>query len=151
MARREEPSGSVTILGGGVAGLAIGYYARQRGLPATIYEAQERPGGLCRTFAHEGFLFDSGAHRFHDKDPDITRDVRSLLGEHLCAVDRPSLIFDGGRLMNFPFRLADVLWRLGPRALARSARHGGRPSGESKPGAFELRGSRRAEVRPNAG
>ncbi len=104
-----------------MAGLALGYYARQCGVPATIYEAQERPGGLCVTFEHDGFLFDSGAHRFHDKDPGITRDVQRLLGEDLRVVDRPSMIFDDGRLMNFPFRLTDVLWHLGPRALARDA------------------------------
>jgi protoporphyrinogen oxidase len=121
MQRRGESSGSLTVLGGGMAGLAIGYYARQRGVPATVYEAQKRPGGLCRTFEHDGFLFDSGAHRFHDKDPAVTRDARRLLGDDLRAVDRPSMIFDGGRLMKFPFRLTDVLWHLGPRALARSA------------------------------
>ena len=30
-------------------------------------------GGNCRTFTCGDFKFDSGAHRFHDKDPDITR------------------------------------------------------------------------------
>jgi protoporphyrinogen oxidase len=120
MAGPGDPNRSLTILGGGVAGLAVGYYARQRGLPATIYEAQARPGGLCSTFEHEGFLFDSGAHRFHDRDPGITEDVRRLLGQDLCEVDRPSLIFDRGRLMDFPFRLTDVLRHLGPRELARS-------------------------------
>jgi len=104
-----------------MAGLAIGHYARQRGLPATIYEAQQRPGGLCLTLEHEGFLFDSGAHRFHDKDPDITRDVKRLLGKDLHAVDRPSMVFDDGRLMKFPFGLTDALWHLGPTALARNA------------------------------
>jgi protoporphyrinogen oxidase len=121
MTRQGEPRRHLTILGGGTAGLAIGYYARQRGLPATIYEGQDRPGGLCVTFERDDFLFDSGAHRFHDKDPDITRDVQRLLGEDLHVVDRPSMIFDGGRLMNFPFRLTDVLWHLGPTSLARDA------------------------------
>jgi len=113
--------GRVAVLGGGVAGLATGFYARRHGLSATVYEAQNRPGGLCVTYAHDGFRFDSGAHRIHDKDPEITRDVQSLLGEDLRPVDRPSVIFDGGRLMRFPFRLADVLSHLGPRALARGA------------------------------
>jgi protoporphyrinogen oxidase len=121
MASWGEPRQILAILGGGMAGLAIGYYARQHALPATIYEAQERPGGLCTTFEHDGFLFDSGAHRFHDKDPGITRDVQHLLGEDLRMVDRPSMIFDGGRLMNFPVRLSDVFRHLGPQALARGA------------------------------
>jgi protoporphyrinogen oxidase len=111
----------LAVIGGGVSGLAVGFYARQRGLAATVYEAQSRPGGLCVTHAHDGFLFDSGAHRLHDKDPEITRDVQALLGGSLRAVDRPSVIFDGGRLMRFPFQLTDVLWHLGPRAIARGA------------------------------
>jgi len=111
----------LAILGGGVAGLATGSYARRQGLPATVYEAQDRPGGLCVTYAHDGFRFDSGAHRIHDKDPEITRDVQSLLGEDLRPVDRPSVIYDGGRLIRFPFRLIDVLSHLGPRVVARGA------------------------------
>jgi protoporphyrinogen oxidase len=111
---------SLTVLGGGVAGLAIAFYARQQGLRTTVYEAQVSPGGLCLTFEHDGFLFDSGAHRFHDKDPDITRDVQRLLGDRLHPVDRPSMVFDGNRLMKFPFGLTDALWHLGPKALARN-------------------------------
>jgi len=109
----------LTILGAGITGLAVGSYSRRHGVPATIFEAQPRPGGLSVTFEHEGFLFDSGAHRFHDKDPSITRDVRGLLGDDLRVVDRPSRIFDDGRLLTFPFGLADVFWHLGPAMLTR--------------------------------
>jgi protoporphyrinogen oxidase len=109
----------LTILGGGITGLAAGFYARRHGVPATIFESRSRPGGLSVTFEHHGFLFDSGAHRFHDKDTSITRDVRALLGDDLRVVDRPSRIFDGGRLLNFPFQLTDVLGHLGPAAVAR--------------------------------
>ena len=80
----------LTILGAGITGLAVGSYARRHGVPATIFEAQPRPGGLSVTFEHEGFLFDSGAHRFHDKDPSITRDVRGLLGDDLRVVIGPA-------------------------------------------------------------
>jgi protoporphyrinogen oxidase len=109
----------VTVLGAGIAGLAVGYYARGRGIPATLYERERSPGGLSVTFAHEGFLFDSGAHRFHDKDDEVTRDAQALLGEDLRPVDRPSMIFEGGRLMRFPFGVGDVLRHLGPALLAR--------------------------------
>jgi protoporphyrinogen oxidase len=109
----------VTVLGAGIAGLALGYYARRSGIPATLYERERSPGGLSVTFAHDGFLFDSGAHRFHDKDDEVTRDVRGLLGDDLRPVDRPSMIFEGGRLMRFPFGLGDVLRHFGPAVLAR--------------------------------
>ena len=45
--------------------------------------------------------------------------MRALLGGDLRVVDRPSRIYDGGRLLNFPFQLVDVLGHLGPAALAR--------------------------------
>ena len=37
-------------------------------------------GGNAITFRHGAFLFDSGAHRLHDKYPDVTRDLQALLG-----------------------------------------------------------------------
>jgi protoporphyrinogen oxidase len=50
-----------------MAGLAVGYYARKRGLPFTVYESDGRHGGNCATFRHKEFSFDLGSHRFHDK------------------------------------------------------------------------------------
>jgi len=111
----------MAVLGGGVAGLAVGFYARRRGLEATVFEARDRAGGLSVTFEQERFRFDSGAHRIHDKDPEVTRDIQDLLGGSLLVVDRPSMIFDDGRLMRFPFQLTDVLRHLGPGIVARGA------------------------------
>ena len=62
-------AGSLTILGGGVAGLAAGYFAARRGLPFTLLEAGDEVGGNCRTLSLGPFRFDTGAHRFHDQDP----------------------------------------------------------------------------------
>ena len=61
----------ITILGGGVAGLSAGYYAKKKSLPFTVYESRNQAGGLCATYRHGDFSFDCGAHRFHDKDPDV--------------------------------------------------------------------------------
>ena len=90
--------GQITILGGGLAGLAVGYYAKKKGSPFTIYEAGNQIGGNCVTIKHGDFLFDSGAHRFHDKDAEVTKEIKMLLGEDLAKVERPSHIFDNGRL-----------------------------------------------------
>jgi hypothetical protein len=68
----------ITILGGGPAGLAIGYYAQKAGLEFRIYEAQNHVGGNCVTLQQGGFKFDSGAHRFHDKDPQATAEIKRL-------------------------------------------------------------------------
>ena len=70
----------ISILGGGLAGLAVGHFARKHGFTFRIYEAGDEVGGNCRTFCRGDFRFDSGAHRFHDKDAAITNEIRRLLG-----------------------------------------------------------------------
>jgi protoporphyrinogen oxidase len=115
------PTPVLHILGGGPAGLAAAHYARKRGLPARVYEAGPETGGNCRTLRHGDFLFDTGAHRIHAKDPEVTREIRSLLGEELLAVDAPSRIFQGGRLLRFPLSPRDLIGGLNPRLLGRIA------------------------------
>jgi protoporphyrinogen oxidase len=110
----------VTILGGGPAGLAIGHYARQAGLEFTIYEGQDRVGGNCVTLEHAGFRFDSGAHRFHDKNPDATREVQQLLGADLRKIEVPSQIWHAGQLFDFPLAPFNLLKKLGPWHFARA-------------------------------
>lgn len=92
----------VTILGGGPAGLAVAHYATRAGLSFRLFERAPTLGGLCRTFACGEHRYDSGAHRFHDRDPEVTADLRGLLGDSLRRVSAPSQIYDGGRLVDFP-------------------------------------------------
>lgn len=103
-------SNHITVLGGGPAGLATGYFAAKRGLPFAIFEAKPRPGGNAITIQHGEFRFDTGAHRFHDKDPEVTREIRQLLGDQLIEIDLPSHIYHGGKLIEFP---------ISPRSLVR--------------------------------
>ncbi len=103
----------LTILGGGPAGLALGYYAKKAGLKFTIYEAKEIVGGNCITLKQGDFYYDSGAHRLHDKDPEITADVQSLLGEELHEVNMPSMIYDEGRFLEFPLKAKNLYQHLG--------------------------------------
>jgi protoporphyrinogen oxidase len=73
----------LSVLGGGPAGLAVGYYARKAGISFTIYEASDHVGGNCVTLKHGDFLFDSGAHRFHDKIPEVTTKLNNCLAKIL--------------------------------------------------------------------
>jgi protoporphyrinogen oxidase len=54
---------SLTILGGGPAGLGLAFYAHRAGLPFVLVEASPELGGMCRTFRCDDHLYDSGAHR----------------------------------------------------------------------------------------
>ena len=103
----------ITILGAGIAGLAAGYFAKKKDIPFTIYEAGDRIGGNCVTFRHGDFFFDSGAHRFHDRDREITEEVKGLLGNDLMKVSAPSRIYHNGSFLEFPFSKLDLLKNLG--------------------------------------
>ena len=111
----------LAILGGGPAGLAVGYYARKLGLPFTIYEATDRVGGNCVTLHHGDFAFDSCAHRFHDQEPQETAELQTLLGAELQRIDVPSLIYSEGRFVDFPLSPLNLLRTVGPLTCLRAA------------------------------
>ena len=117
---RTDPT-PLLILGAGAAGLAVGFYARRAGLPFQVFEAALEVGGLAATVQAGPFRFDLGAHRFHDKAADVTADVKALLGDRLLRVSGRSHIYLDGRLLDFPPSPLNLLGRLGPVTLARSA------------------------------
>ena len=110
----------LVVLGGGPAGLAVGYYARRAGIDCEIYEAAPRAGGNCVTFDVDGFRFDSGAHRFHDKDAEITADVRALMGDELRLIEVPSYIWSEGSLVDFPLSPLNLMRTMGPAGFAKA-------------------------------
>ncbi len=112
----------VVILGGGPAGLGVAFYAQRAGLPFTLLEASAELGGMCRTLSCGEHLYDSGAHRFHDRDPEITRDLLALMGEDLVRVDAPSAIRDRGRYIDFPPTPLNVMFAYGFREAGRIGR-----------------------------
>lgn len=111
----------IQILGGGPAGLAAGYYAKKFGLDFVLFEAGSDVGGNCRTLRIGDFRFDTGAHRFHDKDPSVTCEVKTLLGSDLFRVDAPSEIFFEGQFYRFPLTLSDLVEKLDAKTLFRIA------------------------------
>src|SRR4051812_41279058 len=113
-------SNHITILGAGPAGLAVGYYAKKYGFQFTIYEASSQVGGNCITLKYGEFLFDSGAHRFHDRDPEVTKEIKSLMGEELQEVEVPSQIFHRLKYIDFPLSPLDLLVKLGIADCARA-------------------------------
>lgn len=83
---------SVIIIGGGIAGLSAGVYARMNDFNATILEMHDLPGGLCTAWKRNGYTFDgcidwlvgssptSGFHRIWE-ELGATKDRRFIAHE----------------------------------------------------------------------
>lgn len=61
----------VIIVGGGIAGLAAGVYARQSGFDVEIYEMHTIPGGNSTSWMREGYLFEGGMHWLVGSNPKL--------------------------------------------------------------------------------
>jgi len=102
----------ITILGGGIAGLSAGYFSKKAGLEFEIFEASSKSGGNCRTLNFGDFKVDTGAHRFHDKDEKMTREIMGLMGNTIKEINAPSYIFHHGKLIHFPLTPLSVFSQL---------------------------------------
>ncbi|MBO4452541.1 MAG: NAD(P)/FAD-dependent oxidoreductase [Clostridia bacterium] len=59
----------IIIIGGGVAGLSAGIYARLNGFDATVYEMHPVPGGNLTGWDREGFRIDNCVHWLTGTNP----------------------------------------------------------------------------------
>ncbi len=64
---------SVIVVGAGLAGLAAARHLRAHGVPATILEAGDAPGGRVRTDHVDGFLLDRGFQLYNPAYPEGER------------------------------------------------------------------------------
>jgi len=52
----------IAIIGGGIAGLSAGIYARLNGFRPMVFEAQDRPGGVCASWEQQGYTVNGSFH-----------------------------------------------------------------------------------------
>lgn len=87
----------VLIIGGGVAGLAAGCYARVNGFDTLILEQHFLPGGLCTSWEREGYVFDGCISTAGDTPPPrVAGDSAARRGEYLCVSLEEKRGFPGG-------------------------------------------------------
>lgn len=100
------------VVGAGVSGLSFANWIRQeaagRGAAAPevlILEADDEPGGYCKTVARDGFVWDYSGHFFHFKHPEIEAWLRARMpGQEVRTVAKRSFIRFAGRDVDFPFQ-----------------------------------------------
>jgi len=96
----------VGIVGGGIAGLSAAHELHKRGIPFVLLEASSRWGGVIRTEAAGGFLFEAGPDSLLAQKPEALALCRELgLGERLIPTnseERTVYVLHRGRLRALP-------------------------------------------------
>ncbi len=95
------------ILGGGLAGLMAANTFQTAGEDHwQVYEREARPGGLARSMAVDGYLFDYGPHILFTIDDEMKALILDLLGENFHAQERSAWIYHQAQDLYtlFPFQ-----------------------------------------------
>ncbi|MEL6188230.1 MAG: NAD(P)-binding protein, partial [Myxococcota bacterium] len=100
------------VVGAGISGLsfanAIREAAMTRGRPepsVRVVEADEEPGGYCKTIRKDGFVWDYSGHFFHFKHPAIEAWLRARMpGQEIRTVEKRTFIRYAERDIDFPFQ-----------------------------------------------
>jgi oxygen-dependent protoporphyrinogen oxidase len=103
----------VAVVGGGIAGLALGFELVRRGANARVLEAGPRPGGNIRSERRGGYLCEWGPNGFLDNEPATLQLVDALgLRDELAPAGEAAhtrWIVRGGRLRSLPLSPAKFL------------------------------------------
>ncbi len=99
----ESPK-SVTILGGGLAGLSAAQKFAEKGWAVTVLEAEAQVGGLASSFTEEGYTFDYGPHRLYSNLEPLNEHFKMVLGENWDYRDRLSRIYLKRRFVDYPLK-----------------------------------------------
>ena len=92
----------VLIIGAGLAGLSAGYHLN--GQDHIIVEADDRVGGLCKSFAVDGFHFDCTGHLIHFRTTEGRQIITDLVKDKIQEHHRKSAIYLQGRYTDYPFQ-----------------------------------------------
>ncbi len=92
------------VIGAGISGLACAYTLRQRGIDAQLFEASERAGGVIRSVARDGFIFELGPQSFSLTEPlrKLSRELRIESQLLLAPAKLPRYLLLDGQLLPAP-------------------------------------------------
>jgi protoporphyrinogen oxidase len=98
----DPKKGDVLVVGAGLAGLSA---ALHLGGGYRLLEKADRPGGLCRTDARDGFLFDATGHWLHLRDPAMRALAEEVLPGGWVEVRRRAAIWSHGVFTRYPYQV----------------------------------------------
>jgi protoporphyrinogen oxidase len=100
------------VVGAGVTGLSSANWilreAKARNLPPPsllVIEADDQPGGYCKTVKQDGFVWDYSGHLFHFRHAELEAWLRERMpDQEIRTVEKNSLVRYRGRDIDFPFQ-----------------------------------------------
>jgi len=103
----------VAVVGGGIAGLSLGFHLMRHGVAVRVVEGAARPGGNIRTEERDGYRCEWGPNGFLDSSPPTIRLVDALgLQDELAPssdATRVRWIVRDGRLRRLPAKPQQLL------------------------------------------
>lgn len=113
----------VTVIGGGLTGLVIGYRLSQKGYKITVFEKEKELGGLAGGFKLNGTYLDKTYHHIFKSDKEIIELVDELgLGNKLQWIESKIAVYYKEAL--YPFVTPMDLLRFKPLGLTDKVRLG---------------------------
>jgi protoporphyrinogen oxidase len=113
-------SRSVTILGGGLAGLSAAQKFVEQGWAVTVLEREPKVGGLASSFVREGYTFDHGPHRLYSSLEELNDHFKFVLDGNWDYRDRLSRIYMQKKFFDYPLKAGNVVRSLPPWLLVKS-------------------------------
>jgi protoporphyrinogen oxidase len=111
---------TVVVLGAGIGGLSAGYFLAKTGKYAvTVLEKDPVTGGLCASFAYNGFTLDYGAHKIYSLIPGVLDEIKALMGDSLLELPKVNHLYLRGHLVDYPLKLGNLAAVLGPAQFMR--------------------------------
>ena len=82
----------VLVIGGGIAGLSAGCYARMNGYRVEVLEAHTLPGGMCTSWKRKGYTIDGSCHWVTGSAPgsslyDVWEELGAVQGRRFVDYD----------------------------------------------------------------
>ncbi len=79
---------STAIIGGGISGLTAAYFLNKSGIPFTLFEASDSPGGKIKSTKTEGFLVELGPNSLQTTTPLLNQIIEETgLSAHQVFAD----------------------------------------------------------------
>jgi protoporphyrinogen oxidase len=104
----------VFVIGAGPAGLTAAYCLTKENASVTVVEKDPvYVGGISRTVAYNGFLFDIGGHRFFSRSKEVVDLWKEILPDDFIERPRLSRIYYGGKFYSYPLKAFEALTNLG--------------------------------------